>query len=84
MWSLRSKRDGECHYIRNKGKYVDSEKLIQYKLYLMKNKLIEYKRSGDKTIKYIDKLIEIVDKKITIEKFNLSDFDEEENEWWIE
>lgn len=85
MWLLRENRDNECHYIRNKGKYIDSEEIKQYKLFLIKEKLIEYKKLGDKSIKYVDKLIKIINDNSILKNFDSINTDEknEGEEWWI-
>jgi chromosome segregation ATPase len=84
MRKLRKSRDKDYHYIQTKDD-PDSEELKQYKLHLIKNKLIEYKKSGDESIKYVDRLMKIIDNNFTIKDFESIDIDDknEGEEWWI-
>jgi len=82
MSELREGRNNNCHYIRTIRK-PDSEGLIQYKLKLFKDKLIEYKQTGDEDIEYLDELLIILEQKITNKKYVLDIRDKiKADDWW--
>lgn len=80
MNELRKTRDCGSHYIRTKND-PDTEEMKQYKIKLIRDKLIEYSEYKDT---FPSKLIDILNEKIKIDEYNLLDKDSKKiaDDWW--
>lgn len=81
MRNSRTNRNGDCHYIKND----DSDNIIQFKLRIIRNKLIYYKNIESKNKTYIEILINKLDSEIISSEPVIEDDDKEFFEqWWID
>lgn len=85
LYNLRQSRDGMAHYIRTID-YPDTEEMKQYKMTLIRDKLKQYNkltRDDKSRIVFPIQLIDILNKNITINKFNLDEDDKKfaDNFW---
>lgn len=79
MKRIRHNRHSDSHYIRTKEE-PDSEEMKQYKMILTRDKLIEHNKYNNTFPK---QLIDIINSKITIKKFNIDEEDKlTADEWW--
>jgi hypothetical protein len=86
MKEFRDERNKTCHYIRTK-RNPDSEEMKKYKIYLIGNKLIEYKKTNDDEIEFVDELISYIGSILKLSKFNISfnldlKLKEKAEKWW--